>query len=126
MHLGDEARRLAQVVPGQPGARQPAHAPEQRNARDDAYQREHLQLATEPDEPARAVVPASMTFERGEGGAGGVWGPTSPGYCFPAISYARRTLAGTSRALIAHRAVRLGRALSKSAGQLECAAVLRR
>jgi hypothetical protein len=39
-------------------------------------------------------------LDLGEGGAGAVWGPASPGYCFPAISYARRTLAGTSRALI--------------------------
>jgi hypothetical protein len=39
-------------------------------------------------------------LDLGEGGAGAVWGPASPGYCFPAISYARRTLAGTSRALM--------------------------
>ena len=50
--------------------------------------------------PECAPCRSHARLDLGEGGAGAVWGPASPGYCFPAISYARRTLAGTSRALI--------------------------
>ena len=64
MGVRDEASRLAQVVLGEPGGGQLAHAPEQRDARHDANQQQDLELATEPDEPPAAAVRASSMRTR--------------------------------------------------------------